>query len=414
MSPLQAPNKGLTPSFIPWMVWGYIALLFIGAIALRWPGVTVAGNELSPLEAFFESANTLTLTNLATSRSITTYTVLGRGILVSLTAVGLLLGMLISSIAVVRITAMRYTDKQVVLAALWISLALILIGTIMLWGQSRTPLQAMLLSLSAYAHGGLSFGPLPGVMDWQMHAIILPVAFLGGMGLPVLMELADKLCGHPAPLSSYSKIVITLSAGVYVIGTALVAGVWHLSDPSQSWRVLFAHASVGTVNATGVGLPVEKLYRLPSAVLWLFAAIMLIGTAPGGAASGLRITTLAVLYRPIRWLRKIAHQERQSKQIYDIAVAMALLWCAILLSLTGILFITLLLAMPSAPADHTLFNALSATMHTGPGLELGTLHPPAALALTIAMLLARLIPWLLLWALATKVCARCTEAQSHL
>ena len=33
----------------------------------------------------------------------------------------------------------------------------------------------------------------PMLLDWRTHTILLPLAILGGLGLPVLMDLADAV-----------------------------------------------------------------------------------------------------------------------------------------------------------------------------------------------------------------------------
>lgn len=401
--PVRTPEGDFAPSVIPWVVVGYIVILFAGAVVLRLPLVTVAGNELSHTEALFESVNTLTLSGLKTQRPASTYTVGGQGILLGLTLLGLWGGMFITATALTRIAKMGYSDRQVLTSIVGYSVLATLIGAVALVAPHRSVFQSISLALGVFSHGGVSFGSVPGVMAWRMHGVLVPLAVLGGLGIPVLMELSDWITRRRDRLSWHSRTVIGLAAGVYLLGMLLTVVTWGATGTEMGWGELLGSASVGTVMGGGVGLGALELYRLPDAVLWVLAAVMLVGSAPSGSGSGLRTTTLAVLVRPIRALWNTSPRQPAASP----AVGVALIWAGGLALLTGAVFVGLMLLAPLMPADRALFNAISATTHTGPGLELGTLSPSVSILLSLAMLMARIIPWVLIWALVPR--ARAAE-----
>lgn len=398
-APLIKPaDKDFAPPVVPWLAVGYIAVLFAGAVGLRQGSATVGGQELSHVEALFESINALTLSGLATDRPLGSYSALGQGFRAALSAAGLLMGMFITATAVRRITKMRYTDAQILTAVVGYTGLAVLIGAAAMLSPPRTMFQSLLMSLSAFGRAGLSTEGMPGVMDWRVQGVLMPLAALGGLGIPVLMELVDRLSGRLDRLSRHSRAVITMAAGVYLAGTGGLLLVWRLGGTDMAWTALAARASAEAINATGAGLPLIELYRLPPGVLWGVGLLMTIGSAPSGSGSGIRTTVWVVLSRPIRSLRR----KRSAEQASPPAVGVALLWLGVFASLTGGTFIGLLLAAPLMPADRALFNALAATTHTGPGVTLGTLPPSALIGLGLAMVLARMIPWLLIWMLVDR------------
>ena len=61
-----------------------------------------------------------------------------------------------------------------------------------------------MLSASSFGNSGLFLRPLPGIMSWQVYVIILPLAVLGSLGLPVLIDIYDAIRLRRA-LSAYAE-----------------------------------------------------------------------------------------------------------------------------------------------------------------------------------------------------------------
>src|SRR5205809_5914672 len=115
--------------------------------------------------------------------------------------------MSLGGMAVVRILKMPYSDRQIALSSFILFLVLMAARSIPLLASGYDMANSFMLSASSVANSGLSFGAVPGVLNWQTHLVLLPLAILGGFGSPVLMELVAML-RMKGGLSNYSKTVL--------------------------------------------------------------------------------------------------------------------------------------------------------------------------------------------------------------
>ena len=124
--------------------------------------------------------------------------------------------------------------------------AVIVIGglVVLYFGSEIGPFDAIFQAVSAFGNSGLYIGRLPGGNSLPTHLLLLPLAVLGGLGLPVLMELADLLRSR-TPLSSHSQTTLTWTAGIYLAAlTLLVILQWPgQSAPVGQWRQTLVTAS---------------------------------------------------------------------------------------------------------------------------------------------------------------------------
>ena len=73
---------------------------------------------------------------------------------------------------------------------------------------------------AAFANSGLYLGRLPLVDAWQAQRVLVPLALLGSLGLPVLMEIYDAVLGRRA-LSEHAVSVLVGTAVLYLAATGL-------------------------------------------------------------------------------------------------------------------------------------------------------------------------------------------------
>jgi Trk-type K+ transport system membrane component len=181
-------------------------------IRLNWP----AGAELSWVRGRFTAVNAITLTGFPGSIPLAKFPAVARGTIFVLTFVGAMFPMILGGMAVVRILKMPYSDGQIALSSVVLFLVLMAAGTIPLISSGYGAANSFMLSASALSNSGLSIGPAPGVLSWQTHLVLLPLAILGGLGSPVLMELVG-LVRMKGRLSAYSKTVLAGTAWVYLV-----------------------------------------------------------------------------------------------------------------------------------------------------------------------------------------------------
>src|SRR5207247_4710743 len=127
----------------------------------------------------------------------------------------------------------------------------------------------------------LTLGRLPGIDDWRAHAILLPLAFIGGISVPVVMNLADTLFRRGA-LSRHTLTVLSLSAGLYLAGFILLLPGTSSVDGTN--RVVVASAM--SLDARSAGFPFVAIGSFSRAAQWMLIVMMLIGAAPGGRGGG--------------------------------------------------------------------------------------------------------------------------------
>ena len=124
---------------------------------------------------------------------------------------GSLFTMIVGGLAVIRIARLPFTDGELILAAFLVEAAALLVGTSLLWNLSdsdHSPFHALFLAASSFRQLRACISPIcPS--QFPIHAIVLPLTILGGLGLPVLMELWCAIVFR-AKLSAHSKSVIVV------------------------------------------------------------------------------------------------------------------------------------------------------------------------------------------------------------
>jgi Trk-type K+ transport system membrane component len=375
----------------------FLALTGIAVAAFHLPGVKVTGQELSFRRSVFAAVNATTLTGFQQDVGSS---LAGADVLrLILTLVGTLFTLTAGGMAVVRIARMNYTDRQVIWAAGVATIATTIGGAAFLLDSDRGLIASLLQASSAFGNSGLYAGRLPGVMDWRTHGVLLPLAFAGALGVPVLMELFDRVTGARR-LSIHSRRVLVLAAGFYLVGFALIASIELLrAAPTQGgrtgeWIRTLAFASTLSVNARTTGLPFEFAAAMARPLQWVLIALMIVGGSPGGTAGGLKTTTVTRLLTGVRDNLLGRHLTRS----FGIAACWAILYFVTVFIGFGFLLHT----EGDVPADRLLFLAFSAVSNAGLSHDPVSITGDGLFTLSGLMLAGRLGPLLILWWMATS------------
>lgn len=393
-----APQRWDLFTLFIWLICGYLLLLPLGNIALYASSTLAAGNELTADRARFAVVNALTLTGFQSGISIETYPWPGQVVILLLTLTGTAFSMIAGGLAVVRIAKLPFDDGQVVRAGLTACAAMTVLGTLPLMESGGTLLGALMLSAGSLGNSGLYLGRLPAMAGWQTHLVILPLAVIGTLGLPVLMELYDLVLRR-RPLSFYSRTVLWLTGLFYIAGFALLLVLRWMSAPSlsgsaQDTASFIASASVASINSRTLGLPFEYAQDFPRAMRWGVVLLMIVGGSPASAAGGLKTTTLYELVRNT-WLILAGQQPAR-------AMGFAVVWVASYIGLVVLAFLSLLLADPQLSAERAFYEVVSAVSNAGLSYDRIFTVSPGLDVLTVAMLMGRVVPLLILWWMATK------------
>jgi Trk-type K+ transport system membrane component len=374
----------------------WIALIAYGAVALRRPGVMVDGEQLAPSRAVFLSMNAATLTGFQQAVGINEFdpdSSRGPAIILTLIFAGAMCSMIVGGIAVVRILRLNYSVWQVVSSATLFLFLAAMGGSAVIIGHGRTLFDAVLQSAAAFANCGITTGPVGTVLDPSTY-LLAALAVLGGLGLPVLMELYDAMWGL-RKLSRHTRTVVKFSAGIYLAGFALL---FLFQCPMERgvgwapWRQAIASSSIEAINTRTTGLHVEMIGALPRAVQWILILLMAIGASPGGAGGGVKSTTLVQIWRGTR----NALAGRQVEREFGIAV----IWLVVYGTIVLAALLTLLMINSEIAADQILFIVVSAASNVGLS------HNPIAVVgvslhlLSAVMFVGRVGPLAILWWMA--------------
>ena len=301
-------------------------------------------------------------------------------------------------------------------------------------------------SISAFCNAGFSLqkDSLESLRDnWQVIGVMAPLIVLGGLGFPVLYDLAQttwhKLSRRikqtePSArqtLSLHSKMILTTSMILLILGAIML---WTIESASRhgrrfgaplrmsdnpprmdrsnlltelDWPKQVRESLFQSVTARTAGFNTVDMKQLSiGAKLWL-CLMMIIGGSPASTAGGMKTATLAVLILTI-WsmLRRRERVEGFKRTITEPfvykAITLAGLYISLILVIT--LFLSVSLNGKGYPFIDIFFEACSACGTVG--LTCGVTKGLTTLGkyiIIFAMFVGRLGPLTLLMALMLRM-----------
>ena len=235
-------------------------------------------------------------------------------------------------------------------------------------------------------------------------AVTITVAFLiiaGGLSFGVLMNLASAVIPKNRKtrrglriLTVNSKAVLSLTAGLIVLGTFLFYGLEHtgiLRDLPTGEQYLAAFFQSVTLRTAGFNsVPMGSLTNATYLFMFIF---MFIGGASGSTAGGIKINSLAVIGAYFRSQLKESRQIMLYRNSLNHDLVMRAFTIAAFGAATVFTGSLILLITEKAPAMHILFEAFSAfgTVGLSAGIT-GDLSGPGRLVIIVMMFLGRIGP----------------------
>jgi trk system potassium uptake protein TrkH len=392
ISPIVPPPESLGPGVL---VPAFCAVIVLGCLLYHVPGLaTHKGNELTWPQPLFTAVNAATLTGFQQAHNPDFYTSRGQIVTFLLTLAGILFSFIGGGVAVIRIARLRFKDWHLIILAIASVLFVGVVGGASLICPGRDFWQAGFQAVSAFGNSGLTLGRLPSSSSAQALLVLLPLVVLGGLGLPVLMEIFDLLWRWK-PLSKHSRTVLTWTAVTYLALSASLAVV-QASDGSKSlwsWAgnlpSCVADSSVQAINARSAGFGFLSISRLPQATTLILIGVMVIGASPGGTAGGVKVTTLATIATGTR--------DCLARRAPGRPFGTALIWLGVYLALLLASTVALLMTDPEIHLDRTLFLAASALGNVGLSHNPIDASNGGIYVLCLTMLIGRIAPLLMLW-----------------
>jgi trk system potassium uptake protein TrkH len=371
-----------------WLGVAFALSLIIGFVVMRLPGAMTTGHELSIERVLFIVANAATGTGFQQNVAIDQYGAVGKACVFALMAIGTITTLIIGGMAVVRVAGMDYSDGQIIRTTIITYVLSVFAGAALLAEPHRGLVPSAMQAASAVGNSGLVLGSLPPLLDWRTHLVLMPLALLGGLGVPVILDLCGFAFGRGKP-STHTRVVLALVAAVYL------AGVIACMPWGSAWSTGVATSSAQSINARTAGLPIASLSTFSRMAQWLIIGLMIIGAAPGGAGGGLKVTALYHIQQgTVRALRR-----ERGKRIVGIAAVWMLSYTAIVIAT----LLALLALQPEMPPDRLLFISISAVSLAGLSHDPISMTGGGLDVLAFAMLLGRVVPWLILWWAATTL-----------
>lgn len=441
----KAMRAGFSASQI--VVFGFFVGNLIGTGLLLLPIAKAGPGSADPLTAAFTSISALSLTGLTVVETGTYWSTFGQAVILGLVkvggfgimALGSLLGMLLTQKVSLRTKlnsaeeskALGLDDfRRLLIRVFQISLAIELTLTVILtlqfhfaygesWGEALW--HGFFHGISAFNNAGFSSydgGLIRFVNDPLVLLGISFAAIIGGLGFPVIIELARRLIRRlrlatfraaelGVHLSLTARITLIFSSVLLVLGAVFIGGMeW--SNPatfgSLSTGDKLVNAFVTSVMARNAGFSAID-YSALTRESWLGTEIlMFIGGGSAGTSGGLRITTFAVLiYIVIAEIRGDDRvnvgTRRLGVSVQRTAVSLGLLGTATVL--IGVLALEL---MTDLPTDRILFEVVSAfgTCGLSTGIT-ADLPDGAKIVLMVQMFVGRIGLVLVATALAQRI-----------
>lgn len=371
----------------PWLLIGGLFLLMIVAFAILRSGhATLRGNELTVDRAVFMVVNTITLSGLKLPVSVNEYKPLGQAVIFALMVAGTLASLIVAGRAIARLVDLPHFP--LVGKAVAIYCVAVVIGAQILAASGLSVWQAIFQAASAFGNAGFVIGKPLGWMDWQTHLVLLPLAIIGGLGIPVLRDIWSSLVDRKS-MHWHTSAVLWMAAGIYLVSLVMIM-LAELLDGAQ-FRDALALASTEALNSRTLGMPMEAFERLARPSQWIVLILMGIGANLGGTGGGLGAITLFIIARDSRRLLV--------GQTIGRSLGFACIWLGVYLAIVLTTTILLIADQPRAGADRMFFLAISAVSNVGTSHESVLLTRTGLYVLSGAMLLGRLAPiGLMLWA----------------
>jgi len=349
----------------PIFLCAYFALLTVAFLVLQSPATMVGGNRLSIDRAIFATVNTGTLTGFQMAIAPADYQLPGQItvlVLTLLVTIGLLQ---FGGMCVARLLRVHIADHQIFLWSLSLPILSASFIAIFYTPTGISFHAALMMGLGAVANSGviLTSNIQP---DWRLYVLLLPSAFIGSMGVVVLIELVARR----GPLSAHTRATLTLSALFYVVGAIILLAF--LPDHS------LPRASALVMESRTYGLPVVSISSLPRIIPWLLAPLMFVGGGSGSTSGGVKLTTLLC----------IAHDRRALRLVGIFSLLIFVSWLA------------LIVAAPQIPVDRLLFLALSAASNVGLSHDPLSVVGEPLYILSATMLMGRILPIYFLYRVA--------------
>jgi len=404
----------------------YAALIVVGTVLLCLPRSSAdPTHPLTVLDALFMSTSAACVTGLTVRDLGIDFSLLGQGVMLVLMQVG---GLgIITFVATMSVFSGRSLSipqlravselvmnrgtlgsirRQVGLVALW-AFTIEGIGAVVLyhsWPMEGATFNhgfaSVLHAVSAFCNAGLALSSdsMESIRTLPIPVLTMTTLIvLGGIGFPVIIEVASRLGSTSARrrLATHTQLALVTSLSLLVAGTA---GFWLLESRAalfgESFSTQTTTSLLESATARTAGFTTLPIDTLQPATRILLIVLMAIGAGPVSTGGGIKTVTFAVLLLTVRTMML----GRERVEVFGRTLAWRAVRAAIsvfVLYVLSAMAITFLLTLfdPGVPVDDLAFEAVSALSTVG--LSTGytaALSAASKLVLCVAMFVGRVGP----------------------
>ena len=436
------------------LITSFLCLIVLGTLALMLPAATPPGKPISFVDALFTSTSAVCVTGLIVRDTATEFTRFGQVVILVLIQLGGL-GIILFSVLIAALLGSRFsirashaisdvatpderqTDMGRIVVFVGVLVVIVELGgaaLLMLGWPERWELangwdtfgerlfHSVFFSVSSFCNAGFATttDSLHGLRDhWTTHVVICGLIVVGGLGFPVLSNLARTVSLRArgrrtqgqslVRLTLHTRLVLATTLALYLVGMGVIMFARVVEAGVPGWQAfLDAHFLSISCRTAGFDTVSPALLSPPSRFAVIF--LMFIGGAPGSTAGGIKVTVLAVIALTI-WSTV---RGREATTAFGRTLPDLLVRKAAVLAVLGLMTVTLLvglLVFTESPLlragergeiafEHMVFESVSACSTVG--LSMGVtdqLSDYGRVAVTIGMFLGRTGPLAFLVAL---------------
>ena len=297
---------------------GFAAVILVGSVLLILPISVRPGVEVAYIDALFTSTCAVCVTGLIAVDAYDHFTVFGQAVLAALIQIG---GLGVSSVGVGLVLAagkrVSFRGRLLVKEALNVDsfqgmvklVKWVLFVTLCFEGAGavlsfisfsqdyplgRAIWTSIFHSVAAFNNSGFDIlGGLQNLIPYRDDVLLnlttSALIIFGGMGFLVILDFVRVRSFRK--LNLHSKVVLTTTAALLVIGTLLLK-----ATEDMTWLGAFFHS----VSARTAGFSTYPMGELTNAGLFVLIVLMFIGASPGSTGGGIKTTTFFALMQEVK------------------------------------------------------------------------------------------------------------------
>lgn len=429
-------RRGLNPAFL--FLGSFFMFITIGALLLMLPNATTHG--IRPVDAWFTSASAVCVTGMLVVDTATTFTHIGKAILLFLiqlgglgimTFAGLLTYLSAGTVSFRNQLALKdmvsgqnmSTVFSIIGRVVIVTFSFEAIGAIAVFNTLDAKAFPNLLeriffavfhSVSAFCNAGfstLSRGLYedPLRFNYSLQMVLAVLVVLGGLGFPIvfnifsylkskIIKLFNKITGNPDEenyshiFSTTSKLALMTTAILLVFGftTYFLFELNYTLKEHSTWGKIVT-SIFGSVTPRSAGFNTVDITMLSLPTIMVYLLLMWIGASPGSTGGGIKTTVIAVAFLNVRSVILGKDRTEFSRvQIGENTIHRAFAIMVLSLLIIGLTVLFLAVNEPDKQLFALAFEGFSAFSMVG--LTLGVtpdLSISSKLMLSIVMLIGR-------------------------